>query len=123
MDNGCLDGKGTLVRCRPLAERRAWCIGLVDPSGLVQYCRSAKGTVRIFNDIAYSKLSGSSDFSVSGPGGAATLNGNISAKYTHATIELGGAYEVFSSRHSEMAASTAFDVLAVYFHEVVGTLR
>ena len=80
-----------------------------------------RGRFGFFNDIVYSKLSGSSGFSGSGPGGLATLNSNISAKYTQATIEFGAAYEVFSSRQSEMAQSTTFDILAGarYWHQKV----
>jgi hypothetical protein len=54
------------------------------------------GRFGVFNDIVYAKLADSDVFERSGSGGRATLSGDISADYEQATIELGGAYGLWS---------------------------
>jgi len=44
-----------------------------------------RGRLGLFNDIVYAKQAGSAGFTRSGPGGLATLSGNVSANYTQAT--------------------------------------
>ncbi|MFP3921169.1 MAG: hypothetical protein ACLFU3_05610 [Dichotomicrobium sp.] len=69
------------------------------------------GRFSVFNDIVYTKLADSGDFAESELEGGATLSGNIEADYEQATIELGGAYEVWSA-YASAAGPTAIDVLA-----------
>ncbi len=82
------------------------------------YAEARNGRVTLFNDIAYAKLSGSGDFAKTGPLGAATLSGNVSADYEQAIIEVGAAYEIWSGTHAGWGPS-AFDVLAGgrYWHQ------
>lgn len=90
-------------------------LGALDWSTLpawFSYAEARYGRLGLFNDIAYAKLTGSSGFSRSGPGGIATLNGNVRADYTQTTIEFGAAYEVWPAVPNGAASSTAFDVLA-----------
>ena len=90
-------------------------LGALDWSTLpawFSYAEARYGRLGLFNDIAYAKLTGSSGFSRSGPGGIATLNGNVRADYTQTTIEFGTAYEVWAAAPYGAASSTAFDVLA-----------
>ena len=96
-------------------------IDALDWSGIpawFSYAEARNGRVTLFNDIAYAKLSGSGDFAKTGPGGAATLSGNVSADYEQAIIEVGAAYEIWSGNHAGWGPS-AFDVLAGgrYWHQ------
>lgn len=89
-------------------------IDALDWSGIpawFSYAEARNGRVSLFNDIVYSKLSGSGDFAKSGPGGLATLSGNVKADYEQAIIEVGAAYEILSGV-SPGLGSAAFDVLA-----------
>lgn len=78
----------------------------------MSYAEARNGRLGLFNDIVYSKLSGADGFSRTGPGGRATLSGNIEADYEQATIELGAAYEIWAAGASGATRSTAFDLLA-----------
>jgi hypothetical protein len=82
------------------------------------YAEARNGRVTLFNDIAYAKLSGSGDFAKTGPLGAATLSGNVSADYEQAIIEVGAAYEIWSGVNPGLG-NVAFDVLGGgrYWHQ------
>ncbi len=75
------------------------------------YVEARNGPVSFFNDIVYSKLSGSGDFATTGPGGALTLSGDVEADYTQTIIELGGTYEVWAEGE-QGAGRAAIDLLA-----------
>jgi hypothetical protein len=88
-------------------------IDALDWSGIpawFSYAELRKGQLSFFNDIVYSKLSGSDNFAASGPLGAVTLSGSLGADYEQTIIELGATYEVWSDRGT--TSGTAFDVLA-----------
>jgi len=96
-------------------------IDALDWSGIpawFSYAEARNGRVALFNDIVYSKLSGSGDFAKSGPGGLATLSGNVKADYEQAIVEVGAAYEIWSGVNPGLG-SAAFDVLAGgrYWHQ------
>ena len=82
------------------------------------YAEARNGRLVLFNDIAYAKLAGSKSFAKTGPLGAATLSGNVSADYEQAIVEVGAAYEVWTGNHSGLGAS-ALDVVAGgrYWHQ------
>jgi hypothetical protein len=89
-------------------------VDALDWSGIpawFSYAEARNGRVALFNDIVYSKLAGSGDFARTGPGGRATLSGNVKADYEQAIVEVGGAYEIWSGVNPGMGAA-AFDVLA-----------
>jgi hypothetical protein len=95
-------------------------IDALDWSGLpawFSYAELRKDRFSFFNDIVYSSLSGSSDFARSGPLGAVTLSGNLSADYEQTIIELGATYEIWSDKGA--TSQTALDVLAGgrYWHQ------
>lgn len=69
------------------------------------------GRFSLFNDIVYAKLAGSDAFERSGPGGRATLSGNVQADYEQATIELGGSYGLLSL-NKWAAGPTLVEILA-----------
>ena len=77
------------------------------------YAEARNGRLFLFNDILYSKLTGSQDFAKTGPAGVVTLTGNLGADYEQTIVELGGAYEIWS------AGSSSVDVLAGgrYWHQ------
>lgn len=81
------------------------------------HAQARNGRLFLFNDIAYAKLAGSRDFAKSGPAGALTLTGNVGASYEQAIVELGGAYEIWSTNTA--SGRMAFDVLAGgrYWHQ------
>ena len=96
-------------------------IDALDWSGIpawFSYAEARNGRVALFNDIVYSKLSGSGDFAKSGPGGLATLSGNVKADYEQAIVEVGAAYEIWSGVNPGLGTA-AFDVLAGgrYWHQ------
>lgn len=83
----------------------------------MSYAEARRGPLSLFNDIVYSKLTGSTDFvrSVRRGAVAARLGADISADFTQATVEFGGAYEVRqwrSAASSGANGSLALDVLA-----------
>jgi hypothetical protein len=95
-------------------------IDALDWSGIpawFSYAELRKGQLSFFNDIVYSKLSGSNDFAATGPAGAVSLAGSLGADYEQTIIELGATYEVWSDRGT--TSRTAFDVLAGarYWHQ------
>jgi len=69
------------------------------------------GRFSLFNDIVYAKLADSDAFDRSGSGGRATLSGNVSADFEQATVELGGAYGLWSG-HKWSSGQTTLEVLA-----------
>ncbi len=75
------------------------------------YAEARNGPVSFFNDIVYSKLSGSGDFATTGPRGALTLSGDVEADYAQTIIELGGTYEVWADG-APGSGRAAFDLLA-----------
>jgi len=87
----------------------------------MSYMEARHGPVMLFNDIVYSALSGSTGFakSVGNPIVGATLGANVSVDYVQATIEFGGAYEVWTGRNPVTPGLTAFDLLAGgrYWHQ------
>jgi hypothetical protein len=96
-------------------------IDALDWSGIpawFSYAEARNGRVALFNDIVYSKLSGSGDFAKSGPGGLATLSGNVKSDYEQAIVEVGAAYEIWSGLNPGIG-SAAFDLLAGgrYWHQ------
>ena len=89
-------------------------VDALDWSGIpawFSYAEARNGRLTLFNDIVYSKLSGSGDFAKSGPRGRATLSGNVEGDYEQAIVEVGGAYEIWSGVNPGMGAA-AFEVLA-----------
>jgi hypothetical protein len=85
----------------------------------MSYAEIRNGRLSLFNDIVYTKLAGSANFAASGPGGRATLRGNVEADYTQAVVELGAAYEVWSNRPAGVGQSAALDLIAGgrYWHQ------
>ena len=85
----------------------------------MSYAEARNGRLSLFNDVVYAKLSGSKDFfrSVNHPDVSATLGADVQADYEQATVEAGGAYEIWSDGGSSSA--TAFDLLAGarYWHQ------
>lgn len=89
-------------------------IEALDWSGIpiwMSYAEARNGKLGLFNDIVYSKLAGSGDFAAGRPGGVVSLNGEIEADYTQATIEVGAAYEVWSSGAGVAGGLAALDIL------------
>ena len=91
----------------------------------MSYAEARHGSIGLFNDIVYAKLSASKGFAKALPGG--DLQTNVSADYTQATIEFGGAYEIWAAHNPVMAGSTALDIIAGgrYWHQntnISGTL-
>jgi hypothetical protein len=83
----------------------------------MSYAEARRGPIGLFNDIVYAKLSGSKNFAKELPGPLPPLTGGVSANFTQAIVEFGGAYEVWSG--SPEARATAFDLLAGgrYWHQ------
>lgn len=91
-------------------------IDALDWSGIpvwMSYMELSNGRFALFNDIVYSKLAGSDSFEATRQGRIATLglSGNVEADYTQTTIELGAAYEVWSSAAAVAGERTSLDVL------------
>lgn len=78
----------------------------------MSYAEARNGRFSLFNDIVYTKLEGSGEFARSGPLGAATLVGAVEADYLQTTVEVGGAYEVYSHGTAGTAGHAALDGLA-----------
>ncbi len=102
-------------------------INNLDWSGLpawMSYAEARRGKISLFNDIVYAKLSGSSDFakSVRRRFINASLGGSVEVDDEQATVELGGAYEVWSGQSPAVAGVSAIDILggARYWHQEVG---
>jgi hypothetical protein len=89
----------------------------------MSYAEARRGPISFFNDIVYSKLSGSADFAKSSHRKviAGSLGGDIEVDYEQATIEVGGAYEVWSGETPALAGSSALELLggARYWHQEV----
>jgi hypothetical protein len=88
----------------------------LDWSGLpvwMSYMEVTNGRLTLFNDIVYSKIAGSAGFEGTAQGRLATLGlaGNVEADYTQTTVELGAAYEVWSSSDPASARRTSLDIL------------
>lgn len=101
-------------------------IDALDWSGIpiwMSYSEARRGKLTLFNDFIYSKLEASGSFARSTPGrlASATLSGSLQSSYTQAVVELGAAYEIWSSGSSDAAGVTAVDVLAGarYWHQEV----
>ena len=87
----------------------------------MSYAEARRGPVSFFNDIVYSKISGSGDFAKATNRRIvnASLAGSVEADYEQATIELGGAYEIWSGGSPSVPGSSAVDLLggARYWHQ------
>lgn len=91
----------------------------------MSYAEARRGSIGLFNDIVYAKLSDSKGFAKALPGG--DLQANVSADYTQVTMEFGGAYEIWAGRNPMVGGSTALDIVAGgrYWHQdtnISGTL-
>ncbi len=87
----------------------------LDWSGIpiwMSYAEARNGRISLFNDIVYANISGSKDFATARQGRFANLSlgGTVEADYEQATIELGGAYEVWSGETAGLGKG-AVDVL------------
>lgn len=92
-------------------------IDALDWSGLpmwMSYTELSDGQLTLFNDIVYTKLTGSGGFDRSRSGRFATLSlaGDVEADYEQATVELGAAYKVWESGPSKSPGHSAIDLLA-----------
>lgn len=81
----------------------------------MSYAEARLGKLSLFNDVVYTKLADSSAFAVSRTGrfglATASLAGNLRFSQTQATVEFGGAYEIWSNGVG-VQPSTALDVIA-----------
>lgn len=107
------------VRGRPLTVEASpdQLIEALDWSTLPIWMSQAEarnGRFSLFNDIVYTKLSGSADFakSVRGRFASLALGGRVEADYEQATIELGAGYEVWSSGDSSPANRSSLELIA-----------
>ena len=71
----------------------------------MSYAEARYGRLSLFNDIVYSKVSGSRDFAKSSSRRIinASLGVNVEVDYEEATVELGGAYEIWSGANARRA--------------------
>jgi len=76
----------------------------------MSYAEARNGPIGLFNDIVYANVSGSKGFAKALPGG--NLVGGVSVDYEQATVEFGGAYQVWSGPSPALAGSAALDLLA-----------
>jgi len=87
----------------------------------MSYAEARNGRMSLFNDIVYSKVTGSRDFARSSSPRIinASLGGNVEVDYEQAIVELGGAYEVWSGGMPGVPGSSAIDFLAGgrYWHQ------
>ena len=83
----------------------------------MSYAEARRGPIGLFNDIVYSSVSDSKGFAKALPSG--DLQANISADYTQATVEFGGAYEIWAGRNPVLNGSVALDLVAGgrYWHQ------
>jgi hypothetical protein len=86
----------------------------------MSYAEARNGRLSLFNDIVYSKLSASQNFAKSAAGKFAglALAGNVAVDYEQATVEFGGAYQIWGGV-IPATGTTAVDLLAGgrYWHQ------
>jgi hypothetical protein len=89
----------------------------------MSYAEARNGKLALYNDIAWSALSGSASFEHTRQGVLAsqTLAGAVQADYQQAVVEVGAAYELWSNGVVGRAGTTAFDILAGarYWHQAL----
>lgn len=87
----------------------------------MSYAEARYGRLSLFNDIVYSKVSGSRDFAKSSSRRIinASLGVNVEVDYEEATVELGGAYEIWSGAMPGVPGGSAIDFLVGgrYWHQ------
>jgi len=83
----------------------------------MSYAEARRGPLSLFNDVVYASISDSRGFAKALPGG--TLQANVSASYTQATVEFGGGYEIWTGRNPMLPGSAAIDMIAGgrYWHQ------